>query len=86
MDVIFGRKNVVIECGKTKSGEWICKFQRTSETPTPEMLKTGDWKKLIDNSPCILKFETINGLNQVIISLKELKEMMIEEFIKENDA
>ena len=86
MDVIFGRKNVVIECGKTKSGKWVCKFQRISKEAAYDMLETDEWKKYIDNSPCILTFETISSLNTVIKALKDMKKLMIEDFIRENDA
>lgn len=78
MEVVFGQGNVIIEAGKTKAGEWVCKFQRISKKATYQMLENDEWKKYIDNSPCILKFETVTGINQVIKSLTDLKKIMIE--------
>lgn len=78
MEVVFGQGNVIIEAGRTNAGEWICKFQRIDRKATYQMLENDEWKKYINNSPCILKFETVTSINQVIKSLTGLKKIMIE--------
>ena len=78
MEVVFGQGNVIIEAGRTNAGEWVCKFQRISKKATYDMIQTDEWKKYIDNSPCILKFETVTSINQVIKSLTDLKKIMVE--------
>ena len=78
MEVVFGDMNVIMEAGRSKDGDWVCKFQRISEPATYNMLETGEWKKLANNSPCFLTFKTVTSINQVIKILNELKKMMIE--------
>ena len=78
MEVVFGKGNVIIDGGRTKKGEWVCRFQRISKKATYDMLQNDEWKKYIDNSPCILKFETVTSINQVIKALTELRDIMIE--------
>lgn len=78
MEVVFGQNNVIIEAGRTNAGEWICKFQRINRKATYEMLEDDEWKKYINNSSCILKFETLTSIRQVIKSLKQLEKLMME--------
>ena len=86
MEVVFGDKNLVMTAGKTKNGEYVVKLQRISITATPDILENEEWKKYINNSPCILTFKTLEGLRQFIRLLKYLKQIMIEDFIKEMEG
>ena len=82
MEVIFGEKRVVIDAGITKDGQYVCKLQRVSKEMTQEDLDSGQWKKYIDNSPAILIFQDIKGLNKLIDSLKFLKRCMYDDALE----
>lgn len=83
MEVVFGDMNVAMVAGQTKEGKWICRFQRCSKKLTQEMLDSGEYKKYINNSPCILEFKDTKSLNSVLTLLHQLKRMMIEAKIDE---
>lgn len=82
MTVEFGNKNVIIEGGKTKEGEWVCRFQRISKEADNRLLKNDEWKKYIDDSPCIFKFKDIKSLDEVRSMLSYLRRMMVQEIIE----
>ena len=81
MVVIFGEKRVVIDAGITKEGKYVCRLQRVSKEPTQQELDSGDWKKYIDNSPAVLIFQDLKGLNKLIDALKFLKRCMHDDVL-----
>lgn len=82
MTVEFGNKNVIIKGGKTKEGEWVCSFQRISKEADKSLLKNDEWKKYINDSPCILKFKDIKSLDEVRSVFSDLRRMMTQEIIE----